>query len=137
MKKIVLFIILFLVLLCPTADAALGSYGLIVEGGKEEIQLQKGEKEWLFVQNGFTKLPCFKGLTFFSDNTIVATVGLHSGLLRANSYGTANIHVTDENGENGVIQVNVTVISEKPSILYFFLIIIPLLIFLFLIMKKR
>ncbi|MBQ7936223.1 MAG: Ig-like domain-containing protein [Clostridia bacterium] len=135
-KTLILFTIIFF-FLTVKADAAIGSLGLIIEGGKTEISMQKGEKKWLFVRNGFSGLPCFKGLTFFSDNTVVATVGLHTGLLRANSYGTANISVTDEAGENGIIRVKVTAIKEKPSLLPF----IPILALGFsgfvLISKKR
>lgn len=117
MKKSVILIIIFIILICPYTYAELGSLGLIVEGGKEELIMEKGEKEWLLIQNGFTRLPVFKGLTFFSDNTVVATVGLHTGQVTANHYGTANISVTDEAGENGIIQIKVVSGKENLSII--------------------
>ncbi len=124
MKRKIIFIILFLLFFCPKIDAAMGSLGLIVEGGKSELVLQKGEKNWLFVQNGFSGLPQFKGLTFFSDNTFVATVGLHTGIVTANNYGEATISVTDEAGENAIIKIKVITSDKKPSLFIFIVIII-------------
>lgn len=125
MKRIFFFIFIFLLLCSPSADAELGSWGLIVKDGSEEITMEKGTKEWLMIRDGLTGLPKFKGLTFFSDNTIVARVGLHTGILTAESYGTANISVTDEAGENGIVTVKVVAAKKQPFSLLF------LLLFLF------
>lgn len=114
MKRILLFLICLSLLLAPSADAALGSKGLIVNDGKE-IVLQKGEKKWLFVRDGLTGLPVVKGLTFYSDNTLVVTVGLHSGLLRGNSVGTAHLTVVNSKGDCGYLKVTVTT-GRKGSI---------------------
>ena len=125
---ILLFLIFFL-LFAPSADAELGSWGLIVGNGEEEITMEKGSKKLLFIRDGMTGLPKVRGLTFFSDNTIVARVGLHTGILSAESYGTANISVTDEVGENGIVQVKV--ISAKKLPLPFFILIILLFLFIY------
>lgn len=125
MKRIIFLILIFLFLCSPAADAELGSWGLIVEDGSEEIIMEKGAKDWLLIRDGLTGLPKFKGLTFFSDNTIVARVGLHTGILTAESYGTANISVTDEAGENGIVTVKVVATEKQPFSLLF------LLLFLF------
>ncbi len=95
------------VLLAPAADAAIGSKGLIIEHGTEEIVLQKGEKKFLFVQDGFSKMPIFKGLSFYSDNRLIATVGLHSGIIRANTIGTAHLTVVNSKGDCGYVRVKV------------------------------
>ena len=121
MKRILFLILIFLFLCSPTADAELGSWGLIVEDGSEEIIMEKGAKEWLLIRDGLTGIPKFKGLTFFSDNTIVVRVGLHTGILTAESYGTANISVTDEAGENGIVTVKVVATEKQPFSLFFLL----------------
>lgn len=108
MKRFLLFFLCFTLLLAPAADAAIGSKGLAILGGKQEIVLSKGEKKWLYVRSGFYKLPVIKGLCYYSDNTIVATVGLHSGVLRANAIGTATITVSNNQGDCGVLRVRVT-----------------------------
>ncbi|MBQ8893279.1 MAG: hypothetical protein IJ043_02595 [Clostridia bacterium] len=101
-----MILICLILLLAPAADAAIGNKGLIVNHG-EEIILQKGQKKWLFVQDGRTKWPVIKGLSFFSDNTVVFTVGLHSGVIRGNSLGTAHLTVVNSKGRCGYVTVKV------------------------------
>ncbi len=135
MRKILLFMFCFTLLLSPVADAAIGSKGLIVDHGAEEIILQKGEKKWLFVQDGFSKMPVLKGLTFYSDNTIVATVGLHSGLLRGNTVGTANLTVVNGKGDCGYVKIRV-VGSKKPGSVWAVLFLFAFIFTAFFLFKK-
>ncbi|MBQ7034153.1 MAG: Ig-like domain-containing protein [Clostridia bacterium] len=129
----ILFIITFF--FCLPADAAIGSKGLILEGGKKELVLEKGSKEYLNVQDGFLKLPLFKGVTYYSDNTIVATIGLHSGIIRANSIGTATISAISHEGHAGQIIVKV-IFPRKEKIKRFLPIIIIIAPILFVVIKK-
>lgn len=130
MKRFLIFFLCFIILFAPTADAAIGSKGLIIRDGKQFITLHKGEKTWLYIRDGFTKLPTFKKLCYYSDNTIVATVGLHSGVLHANSIGTATITVSNNKGDCGVLRVHVTRMKKgKPLLL---LLVLPCLLLLFL-----
>lgn len=135
MKRFLLFSLCIIFLIAPTADAAVGSKGLIVNQGVHEIEIYKGEKKWLFVQDGLTKLPLFKGVCFYSDNTIVATVGLHSGVLRGNSLGTAHLSVVYK---NRCVTVTVRVVSgkklEKGWLLLLFL---PAAAFLIFLLRKE
>lgn len=113
MKKTFLFVLCILLLFPYSASAAIGSKGLIVNRGATEIVLQKGEKEWLFVQDGFSKLPLLKGLSFYSDNTVIFTVGLHSGVIRGNSLGSAKLTVVSKQGH--CAYVTVKVVSPRKS----------------------
>ncbi len=129
MKKITVLFFILLIFSLP-ADAAIGSKGLILEGGKKEIVLEKGSKEYLNVQDGFSKLPLLKGVSYYSDNTVVATIGLHSGIIRANTVGKATISAISNDGHAGQITVKV-IHPEKDSIgrfLPIIIIIAPLLI---------
>ena len=94
-----------------------------MEGGKDQIVLKKGQKTYINVRDGFTKLPLFKNISYYSDNTVVATVGLHSGILRANSIGSATISAISNNGDAGRIYVKV--ISGKLNSIW---ILIPLIL---------
>ena len=133
MKKTVLLVLLiFFVSLFP-ARAALGSKGLILEGGKQQITLYKGEKEYLNVRDGWTDLPVFKGITFYSDNTMVATVGQHSGIIRANGYGTATVYAVNKKGDAGRIQVCV---KQKGKVRFLPIIFIALSILSFLFWRR-
>lgn len=125
-----------MLLFAPAADAAIGSKGLIVDHGAEEIILRKGERKWLFVQDGFSKMPVFKGLTFYSDNKIVATVGLHSGILRGNTIGTANLTVVNHKGDCGYVKIKV-VGGKKLSPAWTVLFIIAILSSAFLLCCKK
>ncbi len=137
MKIRLIILTILILLISPKADAALGSWGLIVEGGKEQLVMEKGEKKWLFIQDGLTHLPVFNGLTFFSDNTVVAKVGLHTGLVTANFYGTANISVTDESGENGIIQIKVKTNNNKASPLSLLIVLLSFSFILYFIIKIK
>ena len=130
MKKTVLLVLLIFSLTLFPARAALGSKGLIIEGGKRQIILYKGEKEYLNVRDGLTNLPIFKGVTFYSDNTMVATVGQHSGIVRANGYGTATVYAVGPKGDAGRIEVCVEG-KQKTRFLPIIFIIVPLLALLF------
>lgn len=135
MKKLLtLIIVVFLSFSFPTS-AAIGSKGLIIENGKDLLVLEKGRKEYLNVQDGLTKIFLFKGVSYYSDNTIVATVGLHSGILRANNIGTATITAVSEAGDAGQIQIKV-ISPPKSSLIPLALIIFVLAIFLWLLIKK-
>ncbi|PWM39812.1 MAG: hypothetical protein DBX52_04135 [Clostridiales bacterium] len=107
MKKRFILILCLLLLLAPSADAALGSKRLIINHGVQEITIHKGEKKWLYVQDGWSKLPQLKGVSFFSDNTFVASVGLHSGILRGNSIGTAHLTIMSSKGHSAYIKIKV------------------------------
>lgn len=133
-KTIAIIILLFSILLFP-ASASIGSKGLIIEGGKSVLLLEKGEKEYLNVQDGWSKLPLLKDISYYSDNRIIATVGLHSGILRANDIGTATITAINKKGDAGQIKVRV-VAPEKEGLLPA-LLLLPLGVFLlYLIIKK-
>lgn len=134
MKRVILLILCMIFLLAPSADAALGSKGLIVNRG-EEVVVQKGEKKWLFVQDGFTKLPALKGLTFYSDNTVVFSVGLHSGVVRGNSIGTAKLTVVNRNGDCGYVTVRV-VRTKKVQFFWLFAMFAAIVFFLIFIKKR-
>ena len=136
MKRLLLLFLCIALLLAPAADAAIGSKGLIVDHGVREITIGKGEKKWLFVQDGLTKLPIFKGLSFFSDNTVVATVGLHSGVLRGNSVGTAHLSVVSNKGHCALITVRV-VAGKKGGGLWLLLAMFLAAVLLILIFKKH
>ena len=114
MKRFLLFFLCFTLLLAPCADAAIGSKGLIISEGKTQIVMKKGERKWIYVRDGYTKLPVIKGVCYYSDNTYVATIGLHSGILRANAIGKATITVSNNQGDCGVLQVKV-VGAQKAS----------------------
>lgn len=135
MKKLIALILLCFFISSIPASAAIGSKGLIIENGKELLILEKGEKEFLNVQDGLTKLFLFKEISYYSDNTIVATVGLHSGILRANNIGTATITAVNTSGDAGQITVKVT--APKKSHLFPLLLLLPLLsIVLYFIIRK-
>ena len=129
MKKFLLFFLCFTLILAPCADAAIGSKGLIISDGEEQIILKKGERKWLYVRDGFTKLPVLKGICYYSDNTYVATVGLHSGILRANAIGKATITVSNNKGDCGVLHVKVVGAKKANPIFLLFLLPLPLLLF--------
>lgn len=133
-KTIAIIILLFFILLFP-ASASIGSKGLIIEGGKKTIILEKGEKEYLNVQDGWSKLPLLKDISYYSDNRIIATVGLHSGILRANAIGTATITAINKNGDAGQIRVQV-VAPDRKSLLPA-LLLLPIGAFLLYIIIKR
>ncbi|MBR6794458.1 MAG: hypothetical protein IKM48_08940 [Clostridia bacterium] len=130
MKRFLIFFLCFTLLLAPYADAAIGSRGLIIRDGKQTITLQKGEKIWLYVRDGFTKLPTLKELCYYSDNTIVASVGLHSGILRADNIGTATITVSNNKGDCGVLKVRVKGMQKRDPM--FLLLLLPCLLLLLL-----
>ncbi len=134
MKKITLLFFILLIFSLP-ADAAIGSKGMILEGGKKEIVLEKGTKEYLNVKDGFAKLPLFKDVSYYSDNTIVATVGLHSGIIRANSVGTATISAISKDGHAGQVIVKV-IHPRKEKIKWFLPIIFVITPILFIGIKK-
>ncbi len=117
MKRLIVSFCLLLLALSPFVSAEIGSKGLIIENGKEQIILQKGDKIKLSVRDGLSKRFVFKNLVFYSDNKIVATVEKKSGLLHANSMGTATISVLNEHGDAGKIKVKVTTVKEKPSLI--------------------
>lgn len=123
MKKILLLSLIFILFATFPVSAEIGSKGLILEGGEKSIILKKGEKQYLNVQDGLTKIHLIKGISFYSDNTMVATVGLHSGILRANGIGTATITAISKAGDAGQIKVKVTETAKAHPAL-------PLLIFL-------
>ncbi len=135
MKKwLSLIIIVFLFFPLP-ASAAIGSKGLILENGKDLLVLEKGQKEYLNVQDGLTKVFLFKEISYYSDNTIVATVGLHSGILRANNIGTATITAISKAGDAG--QIRIKVVSPKKIFSIPFLFILSFsAIFLWFLIKK-
>ncbi len=132
MKKWILFFLCFTLIFAPLADAAIGSKGLIVAQGKGEIVLKKGERKWLYVRDGFSKLPVLKGICYYSDNTYVASVGLHSGILRANAIGTATLTVSNNKGDCGVLRVKVIGVEKADPFWLLFLLPCPLLFFMFL-----
>ena len=134
MKKILIFTLLFLYIFCFSASASIGSKGLILEGGKEQLILKKGEKTYINVQDGFTNLPLFKNVSYYSDNTLVATVGLHSGILRANGIGNATISAISEEGHAG--RIRVTVISGKLNPFWILIPLITLCFFIYLYVKR-
>lgn len=135
MKKILIFIVLGLLLITIPASASIGSKGLILEHGKEILVIEKGKKEYLNVQDGLTKIFLFKGVSYYSDNIIVASVGLHSGILRANNIGTATITAINKAGDAG--QIKIKVISPKKNHFIPFLLILSLLgIILWFLVKK-
>lgn len=134
MKKLLTLILSSFLIFSIQASAAIGSKGLILEGGKEQIILEKGEKDYIQVQDGQTKFILVKGISYYSDNTIVATIGLHSGILRANSIGTAKITAISDAGDAGQIQIKV-VQAEKKTI-YPWIIIPSLFIILYFLFKK-
>ena len=125
MKKILIFIILGFLLMTIPASASIGSKGLILERGKEILVIEKGKKEYLNVQDGLTKVFLFKGISYYSDNIIVATVGLHSGILRANNIGTATISAISKAGDAGQIKIKV-ISPKKNNFIPFFLILCQL-----------
>lgn len=93
--------------------ASIGSKGLILEGGKTAITLQKGDKERINVRDGRTNLPLWKGVYFLSDNRSVAIIDRDSGILEATGIGTAQIYAISENGHAGVITVKVERTKKK------------------------
>ena len=135
MKKILAINILLFLLITFPASAAIGSKGLILEYGKDLLIIEKGEKEYLNVQDGLTKIFLFKGVSYYSDNTIVATVGLHSGILRANNIGTATITAISKAGDAGQIKIKV-ISPPKNYFIPFLLILSVLAIFLWIFIKK-
>ncbi len=135
MKKILAINILLFLLITFPASAAIGSKGLILEYGKDLLIIEKGEKEYLNVQDGLTKILLFKGVSYYSDNTIVATVGLHSGILRANNIGTATITAISKAGDAGQIKIKV-ISPPKNYFIPFLLILSVLAIFLWIFIKK-
>ena len=121
-----------MLIMAPRANAALGSKGLILNNGRE-ITLKKGEKQWVMVRDGFTGLPCWKGLKYYSDNPLVFSVNLKSGILRGNGAGCANLTVVDQKGNCGYALVRVEG-SEKLNLAWM-LWLVPILI-LWLVCKK-
>ncbi len=132
MKKLIALILLYIFITSIPASAAIGSKGLIIENGKELLVLEKGEKEFLNVRDGLTKLFLFKEISYYSDNTIVATVGLHSGILRANNVGTATITAINKSGDAGQIKVIVKTAQKRrlSLILIFLTLLSPVLYFI-------
>ena len=135
MKKILILITLGFLLITIPASAAIGSKGLILEHGKEILVIEKGKKEYINIQDGLTKVFLFKGISYYSDNILVATVGLHNGILRANSIGTATISAISKAGDAGQIKIKV-ISSKKNYFTPFFLILSVLAIFLWFLVKK-
>ena len=130
MKKLIALILLYIFITSIPASAAIGSKGLIIENGKELLVLEKGEKEFLNVRDGLTKLFLFKEISYYSDNTIVATVGLHSGILRANNVGTATITAINKSGDAGQIKVIVkTAQKRRLSLILIFLTLLSLALY--------
>lgn len=135
MKKLLLWAFLIFLFFSFQASASIGSKGLILEDGKDLLVLEKGQKEYLNVQDGLTKMILFKRISYYSDNTFVATVGLHSGILRANNIGTATITAVDKDGDAG--QIKIKVIAPQKSFLVPLLLLFSFLsIFLWFIIKK-
>ena len=134
MKRFLIFFLCFSLLFAPIAEAAVGSKGLTVLQGQKELVLKKGERKWLYVKDGFTKMPVLKGLCYYSDNTVVATVGLHSGVLRANGLGTAILTVSNNKGDCGVLTVRV--VQGKKAHPLWLILLIPLFILFFIPTKK-
>lgn len=116
MKQFFILIILTL-LLSPTALAAIGKQGLIINGGIESITLQKGERIRLRVRDKTSNLPALKDLTFSSDNDLIASIDEDSGILRANSIGTTYISIMRPNGNGAAITVHV-VERDKPHSIF-------------------
>ncbi|MBQ7971054.1 MAG: Ig-like domain-containing protein, partial [Clostridia bacterium] len=135
MKKLLTLIIVVLLSFSFPTSAAIGSKGLILENGKDLLVLKKGQKEYLNVQDGLTKLFLFKEISYYSDNTIVATVGLHSGILRANNIGTATITAISKSGDAGQIKIKV-VAPKKSFYLPFFFFVSFSALFLWFLIKK-
>ncbi len=135
MKKLLSLTILVLLIFSFPASAAIGSKGLILENGKDLLVLEKGQKEYLNVQDGLTKIVLFKEVSYYSDNTIVATVGLHSGVLRANNIGTATITAISKAGNAGQIQIKVLPPKKSFSIPFLFIVSFSA-IFLWFLIKK-
>ncbi len=135
MKRFVL-IVLFICMLTPILHGEIGSKGLIIEDGKSTLELQKGDKLRLTVQDGFTKRVRQKGLTFYSDNKAVASIEKHSGILHANSIGTARISVIDKEGDAGTILIKVSANMEKSSPIPLLIILAALAGFGFFLVRK-
>ena len=136
-KRIILSIFFSaLLLLSPIqkASAALGNQGLIINGGASELRLKIGEKRQLFVRDGLTGIPLTTGITFYSDNDLIATIGEDSGILHAISKGTAHITIMSPGGRSARIKVIIEG-DGKLSPLLFLLFLPPLLLLLRI--KKR
>ncbi len=137
MKKILLLSLCLLLLLTPLADAAIGQRKLIVNHGITTLTIRKGEKKWLYVRDGGTKLLLLKGVRFYSDNTLIVTVGQRSGVVCGNSIGTATIAVIHTNGRSALIKVTVVGGKAPPLLSGLFLLLFLLGLFLFLLNQKR
>ena len=137
MKKWFLFFILFLLLFSLPVQAAIGSKGLIINGGEEELIMEKGEKQYLWVRSGFSKLPLFKDVTFFSDNIAIASVGKHSGIVRANGYGSTQIFAVSKDGHAATIQITVRAPKKVASFFWVILAAGSGIALLFLYLKRK
>jgi hypothetical protein len=118
MKRLFLWMICWVLWFAPVTEAALGSKGLIVNGGRDVV-LCRGEERRIFVRDGFWEYPVLRGLTFTSENPLVFTVGLRSGVVRANGVGSARLFVIDRHGNCG--QITVTVNGRKKLSLWWLL----------------
>ena len=127
MKKTLIIMIIILHFLTPRLYGAIGSKGLILQSGASTIELQKGDKIHLTVQDGWSKRIKLKGLTFMSKNSMIASVEKHSGIIHANSIGRTIISVVDEDGDAGIIEIIVTKNSKKISLLPLFILLISIL----------
>lgn len=108
MKRMILWMLCLVLLLAPITEASLGNKGLKLAGGEQEITLGKGEKRRLRVKDGLTGYRLWTGLSFYSDNPLVASVGLHSGVVRGNQPGKATITIVHRSGRSTQITVEVT-----------------------------
>lgn len=128
MKIFVIGISFVIILLSPlTASAELGNQGLIINGGVKEIHIEAGEKKKLWVRDGLTGLPLTKGVHFYSDNDLIATIGEDSGILHGISAGSAHITIMSSSGRSARIRV-ISESNRKASPLLFIFIIAPLAI---------
>ena len=132
MKKIILFTFLIFMTFSPTASAAIGNQGLIINGGVEEIIIAKGEKIRLTVRDRGTNLPVFKDISFFSENNLIASIDENSGILRGNSMGKTRIVIMRSNGNGCNISVRVTGSKKLSPFTFLFIMAIGGCIFLWL-----
>lgn len=104
MKKTLCFCIIFLLLIGVCNGAIILDDGLVLQDGKDRIEMKVGERVYLKVQSSIWKYPLLQNLEFSSKNPLVAYADTY-GWIHAQAVGRTVISVWNDRGANGTIEV--------------------------------
>lgn len=115
MKKTLCFCMVFFLLMSGVCNGAIVlDDGLVLQDGKERIEMKVGERVYLKVQSSIWKYPLLRNLEFSSKNPLVAYADTY-GWIHAQAVGRTVISVWNDRGANGTIEVIVRGKKEIPT----------------------